>query len=241
MLYGIIADIHGNSVAFDAVLKELEAAKPDQLLCLGDVVGYGADPIGCIERIRDRDIPTVVGNHDAAAFGGIDPGYFNYEAQASIQWTIEALAPSHVQFLRELPWTFEADGFIGAHGSLSDPKEFEYILTFGDATECIKAQGSPLSFVAHSHVPVSFMTDGKDVWASMGAEYVIPKNAQAVINVGSVGQPRDGDPRAAYALYDSDAGKAQILRVEYDVDAAAGQIEEAGLPASNAHRLYLGR
>jgi diadenosine tetraphosphatase ApaH/serine/threonine PP2A family protein phosphatase len=241
MLYAFMADIHGNIVALDAVLAHLDQVKPDHIVNLGDIVGYAARPSECIARIRERGIETIVGNHDQAATGQLDISYFNLEAQESVQWTIAALSKQDLTFLRGLPLTIGNDFYGVSHGSFREPAEFEYVLSLHDAAYCFGAEPYRVAFIAHSHVPVGFLTDGNELWAVMSFTIPIPQRARAIINVGSVGQPRDGDPRASFVLFDTGTMTAQIVRIRYDIDAAAAQILETTLPKTNAYRLFLGR
>ncbi len=241
MLYAFIADIHGNRVALDAVMKHLDAVRPDRIFNLGDTVGYGAQPLECIGILRERAIPSVIGNHDQAAIGHLETTHFNFEAQASVEWTANMLTPEAKAYLQNLPLTLEDGVFCASHGSLTQPAAFEYILSLQDAAACFDAIEPRIAFIAHSHVPLTFMTDDRDIWVTMARRHELSQEVRAIVNVGSVGQPRDGNPRASYALYDSDAERVEIVRVRYDVDAAAEMIVGTGLPMTNAYRLFLGR
>lgn len=241
MLYAFIGDIHGNIIALDAVLKVLDELKPDKIYNLGDIVGYGARPSECIKRVRERGIEALSGNHDQAALGDLDISYFNVEAQESVHWTARTIRQDDRDYLKGLPMTLSNGQFGAVHGSYPEPGEFDYILSLDDAIRCFESQQYRLLFVAHSHVAVSFMTNTHEVWASMATSHQLGEGVRGIINVGSVGQPRDGDPRASVALFDSINDTLDIVRIHYDIDAAAELILETDLPKSNAYRLFLGR
>jgi diadenosine tetraphosphatase ApaH/serine/threonine PP2A family protein phosphatase len=241
MLYAFIADIHGNIVALDAVLRAIDTLKPDKVYNLGDVVGYGARPSECIQRIQDRGIEALVGNHDLAALGILDISYFNLEAQESVHWTAKALTDDDRTYLKSLPLTLANDHFGAVHGSFPKPTEFDYILNMNDANRCFESQPYRLLFVAHSHVSVAFISNTHELWASMANAHQLADGVRVIVNVGSVGQPRDGDPRASFALFDSVNDTLDIIRIRYDIDAAAEMILETDLPKSNAYRLFIGR
>jgi len=241
MRYAFIADIHGNAQALAAVLGEIDSLGIASIFCLGDIVGYGAEPSRCIATIRDRNIPTIVGNHDLAAARALSIENFNDNAKASAEWTYNHLTNLEKDFLKALPLEFKNHDFQLAHGAPMDPAAFDYILTPADAVLTFGAMERALLFTAHSHVPLGLVWNGKEISASPMGSVVIPPNARAIVNVGSVGQPRDGSPLAALALWDSESREASVVRVEYDVDTAARKILDAGLPEGNAYRLSLGR
>ncbi len=241
MRVALLADIHGNLEALLAVLDAVSRAEADVVLCLGDVVGYGAEPRECIEELRSRNICGVAGNHDFAVSGKCDLDYFNAEARESVLWTRSRLSGEDLEFLGGLPLVYEGPMFSAAHGSFAAPEAFDYVLTPLDARVSFGSLGRPWGFFGHSHIPVSFVLNGDEIRASEEDLISLPPGAAALVNVGSVGQPRDFDARACFALFDGEKGTVELVRVEYEVEKAAGKIVGAGLPARNAYRLYLGR
>jgi predicted phosphodiesterase len=240
VLYAVLADIHGNLHALNAVLDDIQSQGADEIVCLGDIVGYGAYPKQCTEVVRDLCPVTVAGNHDWGVVGKVDIEYFNADARDSVEWTREQVAGQHVEYLRNLGLLKVLDDLTIVHSSLFAPEYFDYIQTLYDVQLNFKHLGTAIGFVGHSHVPVMFLdTDPVDCFLEQ--EFCLPPGKRALVNVGSVGQPRDLIPLASYALYDSGARKVRMQRVEYDVQAAAQDIINAGLPTTNAARLILGR
>ena len=247
MRYLILSDIHANIDALDTVLESAPADTWDRAIVLGDLVGYGAEPAAVIERVRALNpLATIRGNHDKAACGIEDGSSFNYVARLAAQWTFESLSPENRQYLRALPQgpvTID-DTIEICHGAPFD--EDHYIFDADDASHALDVAVRPLCLFGHTHLPVvfrrnphvfdGFLPDGPDdslVEIQAGMNYLI--------NVGSVGQPRDGDPRAAFGIYDSTGPSVLIRRVEYPVQAAQRRILNAGLPATLANRLAVGR
>lgn len=223
MRYAILSDIHGNLEALEASLERLNSEKIDAYISPGDIVGYGADPSGCIKIVRSLD-PTasVAGNHDQAVVGSFDPAGFNEYAKAAVLWTRSVLSAAELEYLKSLPLVKEGKVFSVVHGSLEDPQEFNYILNRADAARSMRHMATPLLFVGHSHVPAIYGHEGS------------PKR---IVNAGSVGQPRDGDPRASFVIYDDSTGDVSIVRVEYDIEKARKKIIDAGLPEFLGDRL----
>jgi diadenosine tetraphosphatase ApaH/serine/threonine PP2A family protein phosphatase len=241
--YAIFGDIHGNYEALDTVLTDIKAHECDKYVCMGDVVGYGAEPIRCLERIREEGCETIAGNHDWAAIERISIDFFNAYAKAAAIWTREMLSDEHKEWLSELPLSLTFDNCSMAHGTFHQPEAFNYIQTVFDAQlsfEALKNMGSTLGFLGHSHVPVGFF-DTDPITYTLDTEIPIDDEAAIIVNVGSVGQPRDENPKAAWALYDTEAKQITIRRLEYDIDAAAAKIRDAGLPEILAQRLYHGK
>ena len=241
MRYAIFGDVHGNREALEAVLLDMEQARVDRRLCLGDIVGYGADPVDCLRRIRDLKIETVQGNHDSAAVGETPLDYFNPFAKRAIEWTAGRIGKEDAAWLKGLPLVRDCGGFTLVHSSLARPREWGYILDYEAAQRCFRLLSSRACFIGHSHVPLVFRDDGGAVTVRRAATAAIEQAARYIVNVGSVGQPRDGDPRAAYGIYDEGGGTLELRRVEYDIPAAQRKIVEAGLPEFLAVRLEAGR
>jgi len=243
MKYGVLGDIHGNLSALDRVLERFEEEGVEQVISVGDVVGYGAAPRECIERVREADAVVVLGNHDAASIDRLDLVYFNNYARAAVEWTQTVLTDPDRAWIRSLPLTAHLEHCSVGHGTLHRPELFDYIQSPTDADPSLDIMPLPVCFVGHTHVPVTLLRLHEDpTRTAYTVENVvdIDEASRALVNVGSVGQPRDEDPRAAYAIYDSDAGKVWIKRVEYDIDREAERIRAAGLPGVLADRLYLG-
>jgi len=238
--YGIIGDIHSNLEALETVLAALEREGLDQTICVGDIVGYAACPSECLARIRELDIPSVAGNHDYAAVDKTSIEYFNPDARNATLWTREQLSNEDKDFLAALPLTMDFDDFVISHGTLHSPELFDYIQTVYDAHLSFQILEKSICFLGHSHVPITFFDDDP-ISYFMEPEIPLSESEKLLVNVGSVGQPRDQDPRAAYAVYDTDEQIIWIKRLEYDVQSVAEQILQAGLPTMNAERLAHGR
>jgi diadenosine tetraphosphatase ApaH/serine/threonine PP2A family protein phosphatase len=236
--YAILSDIHGNLEALDAVLGDA-AQRVDTILCLGDIVGYGADPAACVERVADRAHAVVAGNHEHGVTGLLDLGWFNPRARVAAEWTRRRLDGDHRAWLR--PLTFHVDDATLVHASPVHPAEWDYLVSAEDGYEAFAAFATRLCFVGHSHLP-GFWSIGSSGpgHEPRGEEIGLERGRRYLVNVGSVGQPRDGDPRAAYAVWDVDAHRVTIRRVPYDLAAARRKILAAGLPRSLAERLSIG-
>ncbi len=240
MKYGVFADVHANLVALDAVLQDAENNGVEAYCCTGDIVGYGAEPAGCIARLRSLATEFVAGNHDAAAAGLTDLQFFNADAYDSVMWTRDQLSPEDLRFVSALPLVAELDSAMAVHASPHVPAAFTYILSVDDALAAFAAMERSLCFIGHSHVPGNFYLDdqltyGRDAFVEL------LDDMKAIVNVGSVGQPRDEDRRASYAIYDSDARTVTTRRVDYDWEEAGRRILDAGLPEMNAYRLSRGQ
>jgi len=252
----IVSDIHANLPALEVVLADAQRVGVDQLWCLGDVVGYGAHPDECASLIAERSALCLVGNHDLAVLGELDDSAFSPAAAAAVRWTRETARPETIEFLRGLEPAEESREVALYHASPRDPI-WEYVLWPDQAAECIAVQAARVSLVGHSHVALFFVMaqdgDRRPPGQTIELEDVA-KGAQAVagtrldlsegrwlINPGSVGQPRDGDPRAAWMELDTDAWEATYHRVAYEIDRAADAIAANELPEHLAKRLYVGQ
>ena len=243
MRYAIIADIHSNLAAFAAVLDDIERwGGAEELWCLGDVVGYGPDPHECIELLCQTNHVCVAGNHDWAAIGKIDTSEFNPDAAAANHWTAQQLSTEDVKYLESLPLIIEKDGFTLAHGSPREPIR-EYLLSVNSARESFTYFQSQFCLVGHSHVPLVFRysdTSGCSLNPfSPSIELFLGKD-RLIINPGAVGQPRDGDPRASYAIYDSEAKGIKLHRVSYDISVTQDRMTKHNLPVHLVARLSYG-
>jgi len=240
--YGIFGDIHGNLHALEAVLRAYEDEGIDSYLCTGDLVGYGAFPRECIERTRAVCQHIVAGNHDFAVCEKLTLEFFNSYAKSAVLWTREALTKEDLEYLHSLPITVAVDSDVTlAHATIYDAHAFDYIQTQYDAHLSLQELRTSCGFVGHSHIPISFyLRDGVVGWTMEGT---IDLDAcdKVLVNVGSVGQPRDENPKAAYAVYDTEERKIWIKRVNYDVEAAIRAIEKNRLPRILGERLRLGK
>ena len=241
MRVAVVSDIHSNLHALEAVLAAIDAEAPDELWCLGDIVGYGARPNECCAAIAERANVCLAGNHDLAVRGTIDLAEFGGEAGVAARWTRDVLEPEAQELLDRLEPQGAAHGVALYHGSARDPI-WEYVLSDEAAFVTIALANAPLVLVGHSHVALQIVLSGEEIsggGAPDGTELELD-GAQALLNPGSVGQPRDNDPRAAYLLLDLDAQRASFRRVEYDVARTQQEMREAGLPELLAARLELG-
>ncbi len=243
MRIGIISDVHSNLQALEEVMKKLKKEKPDKVFFLGDVVGYGANPNECCEILREIADVCLLGNHDAGMIDKIDLSWFNPDAKTAILWTKEVLNDENIQFIKTFQYTFEKEELLFSHGSPVEPQEFIYVFSKDEAENIFKWNSGRyrVIFVAHSHITLSFIyTNEGRVSTFIEDEIHFEKDAFYVINVGSVGQPRDGDPRAFFAILDVEKKFYKTFRVEYDYREAAERILKSGLPPFLAFRLAMG-
>jgi predicted phosphodiesterase len=243
MRIALLSDVHGNLPAFEAVVADIESAGADELWCLGDLVGYGAQPDECVALARERCSLCLAGNHDLVVIEEIPISDFSSSAIAAGRWTQENISEDSVAFLRGLAASDPAREPGLFHGSPRDPV-WEYVLSSWQADECMDLMEARVGAIGHSHVALWFLReDSGDVsgaQAQGGAEHDLSKG-KWLVNPGGVGQPRDGDPRAAWLLLDTESWAATWRRVEYPIDEAAEAIEAAGLPRVLGERLYSGQ
>jgi predicted phosphodiesterase len=240
--YGIYSDIHGNLEALQSVLKVLEKEKVDQYLCLGDIVGYGVNPSECIQLVRDYDSMIVAGNHDYAVAGKLKIDFFNQYAKEAVLWTRDHLSEKERQFLANLDLVQKIENVLTiVHGTLNFPEMFDYIVTLFDAHLSLELLNTPVCFLGHSHIPVAFVSGPTVGFETTIEEISVDKDIKTLVNVGSVGQPRDENPLACCAIYDEEAEKIWIHRVEYDIELTISKIFSAGLPEILGERLRYGR
>jgi len=242
----VLTDIHANLPALEAVLAAVDGAAIDEVWCLGDTIGYGADPDRCTDLIDERCDLCLVGNHDLAVLGALDVAAFSEAAAAAVAWTREHVAERTLATLRELEPAGERQGIALFHASPRDPV-WEYVLSAEQADACLDAQPQRVALIGHSHVALFFVRPtvdehGEDIrGAQAGDDTLLDLEAgEWLINPGSVGQPRDGDPRAAWLELDTWEHTARFHRVAYDVERAASAIVAAGLPRRLADRLHVG-
>lgn len=243
MKIALISDIHGNLEALDAVVTQARHQGVDAFACLGDIVGYGADPAACLVTVRGLDpVAVVQGNHDAYASDDRDLSSFNPHARGAALWTREQLSAADRAWLADLPMTAEpAPGVLLVHATPDDPSSWYYVRFRAEAAEALEQQRAPWCFYGHTHVPTAFALSGDTVTEHDGGRHDLADADRWLINVGSVGQPRDLDPRAAWTLLDLAVGTATLMRADYDIAAAQRKILDAGLPERLAERLAEGR
>lgn len=241
MKYAVLSDIHGNREALEAVLEEARRRGIDRYLCLGDLVGYGADPRWCLSTLRGLEAVTVRGNHDAAAVDPRGLEKLNENAAVAMVWTIPRLDPGELDYLRGLPLLEEEEEVTLVHSSLDVPAHWDYIFTPEDARPSLRLLPGPLGFFGHSHRPGFFRLRGEEVSLLPGTKIRLETGDRLLVNPGAVGQPRDRDPRAAFAVYDPGERAIEIVRVVYPIRKAQKKIRASGLPAFLADRLARGR
>lgn len=243
MRYAILADIHSNLEALIAVLGDIEhRGGADEVWCLGDIVGYGPEPRECMSRLREMDRICVLGNHDAAVTGQVDIAMFNRDAAVANTWTARQLPPEDSDYLSQLPLVAEKGDFTLVHGSPREPI-WEYLLWTESARENLSHFRTRFCLVGHTHSPLVFTCDEA---GGCSAQHFAPESplvlgtSRLIINPGAVGQPRDGDPRASYAIYDGDAGVVRLHRIPYDIRTTQARMVEQGLPMPLVSRLAHG-
>jgi predicted phosphodiesterase len=242
----VFSDVHANATALEAVLKACEG-RWEQAVCLGDVVGYGPDPNEVVERIRSLVSAIVRGNHDKAVSGMADLDDFNPVARAAVEWTRKQLLPENLEYLRNLPkGPIEIGGALLVHGAVED--EDEYVFAPDQAVRSLVASHQPATFFGHTHIQGGFAYDGAavariDASSRFGTQFeiVLEPKTRYLLNPGSVGQPRDGDPRAAFAIADLEERKVEFWRTRYDISAVQERMERAGVPEALVLRLAFGR
>ena len=238
--YAILGDIHGNWEALTAVLEDAHTQGITGYTCVGDVVGYNADPALCLAKVRELDAAVVRGNHDHYCSHDECLDDFHPLAANVIDWTRKQLSPEEVRYLRDLPLSHMVAGFCIVHSTLDLPDKWGYVFDCLEADAHFNYQTAAVCFYGHTHVPVVF-TKHIQVTRDTYSTFKIGLGRKYFINVGSVGQPRDGDPRAAYVIYDLNAREVQLRRIPYDIEQAQVKIRERGLPERLANRLSIGK
>ena len=247
MRLGIVTDVHSNTEALSAVLAELRREGVGAIVHLGDVVGYGAEPNECCDMLRETVQLSLMGNHDAAVTGTMDTAWFASHAKAAVDWTIGVLRDDNMEWLAKQSYTYREGEYLFSHGSPVDAQEFRYVLTQFDADEIFAwasrhAKGVRVVLVGHAHQCILFSdTEGYRIVDGIHTGTLDLSQGRWVVNVGSVGQPRDGDPRACFAILDTETGHYEARRVAYNVEATQAKIRAAGLPEVLSARLAIGR
>ena len=242
MRIAVISDIHGNWHAFEAVLADAEQERVDEIWCLGDIVGYGPQPNRCVDEARARSAICLLGNHDLAALGRADLAGFSPDAAESARWTIAELEPDALAFLETLEPKGERSGVELFHASPRDPV-WEYVLSESAVRTALEMTTAGLVLVGHSHIPIALLLSNGNALAgglAKGGSEIELTEGRWLLNPGSVGQPRDGDSRAAYLLIDLERRNAHFRRVPYDIESTQAEIRNAGLPEALAERLACG-
>src|SRR5437773_6523637 len=240
MRYAVIADIHANLEALEVVLADTKEQKCTHYCCVGDVVGYNANPKECLDIIRSMGMPVVKGNHDEYCSSEEDLEGFNPHAAEAVNWTRKQLSKEDRQWLRDLKYVRLVASFSVVHATLDVPQRWGYVFDKLAAAASFTYQNTSVCFFGHTHVPVAFMRDNV-VRGGTYSKFKVEPGKKYFVNVGAVGQPRDNNPKAAYVIYDVHEGTIELRRLEYDIAAAQKKILAAGLPERLAERLAYGR
>ena len=240
MKFAIIADIHANLEAFNVVLEDCKKQKVTLYACLGDVVGYNANPKECLDIVRTMNMPCVKGNHDEYCSSEEHLEGFNPAAAEAVNWTRKQLTEDDRQWLRDLKYTRMVTNFTIVHATLDGPQRWGYVFDKLAAAASFTYQNTAVCFFGHTHVPVAFMKDSM-VRGGTYSKFKLEQGKKYFVNVGAVGQPRDNNPKAAYVIYDTLEATIELRRLDYDIAAAQKKILAAGLPERLAERLAYGR
>jgi diadenosine tetraphosphatase ApaH/serine/threonine PP2A family protein phosphatase len=237
MRYAVLSDIHANAEAFSAVMDDIKKRRIDKTVCLGDLVGYCASPKTCLKMAKKLNV-ILMGNHDYAIVNSDLAEKFTFHARIAVEWTRERLTAAETGMISDLPFIYREQDATFVHATPMDPRSWVYIIYLDDAMDAFGFFNTPLCFIGHSHYPIVFSDQGTII---KDARIVFEKGVRYLVNVGSVGQPRDADPRACYVIYDQGARTVEYVRLAYDVRAAQRRMEKAGLPSFLIKRLNEGR
>ncbi len=240
MKYAIISDIHANLEGLQTVLADIKEQRCTHVVCLGDVVGYGANPKECLDIIRGMNIPVVKGNHDEYIGVEEDPEGFNDAAAEAVAWSRAQLSAEDRKWLRDLKYFRIVANFSIVHATLDAPQRWGYVFEKLEAAASFTYQNTQVCFFGHTHVPVAFIRES-GVRGGTYSKFRVEQGKKYFVNVGSVGQPRDGDPRSGYVVYDLQQGTIELRRLTYDIATAQRKIRAAGLPERLAERLSSGK
>lgn len=240
MKTAVISDIHSNLEALEAVRKVIKRENITRVFCLGDILGYNANPVECLKIVRELNPVCVAGNHDFAAVGLTNTDYFNPYAKVAAIWSGKQLNEEQTRFIKSLQLVHREGEVTLVHASLHDPELWGYILTQADANASFEYQETPLCFIGHSHFPCIYFEEGVPLVCPEGV-IQLNKEIKTVVNVGSVGQPRDGNPKASFVIYDPENYTVDFQRVAYDIETTQKKVLDAGLPSFLAERLSMGR
>lgn len=240
MRYAIFSDVHGNLEAFGEALNFYRNQNIDKFICLGDTVGYGANPNECLNLLKGLNSEKIAGNHDWATIGKFNINYFNRQAKEAIIWTREKVNKENKRFLENLSLKYQEKNFCCVHGSLDKPGKFNYTISAQQAHINFSRLNKQICFIGHSHLAETFSLEKGEIRLTRHKQLKVEKNKKYIVNVGSVGQPRDGDPRLSLCAYDTKKKLLEFQRIPYNIEAAAGKIIKSGLPVFLAQRLYVG-
>lgn len=240
-IFGICSDIHGNWEALAAVLEDMQAQEVTHRICLGDVVGYGAEPARCVDEVMNHDWLVLTGNHEEALIIPQMLEYFNPAAVEGIRWSRKQISPEQLEWLKELPHVIRGSSYELVHASLDEPMAWNYVMERSEAEEHFEFQQNSVCFCGHTHTGMIWK-QGRRITSKIptNRKFGLPEKQKTLINVGSVGQPRDGNPKASYVLFRPEERTVQFRRVRYDVDLACEKIMKADLPLILGERLLQG-
>lgn len=242
MRLAIISDIHANLEALTATLLDIDAQNVNQIYCLGDIVGYGADPVACLELVRKRCPEALMGNHEHAVLGLLSPSQLNDIARNSLSWTADQLTDEHKSFLTSLKTDLVVDKLHLVHASPWEPTRWHYVLTDDAAINALDNARTNLCLIGHTHLPVIFSrAENGSVRKRIGHDFLPDPDQKYIVNTGSVGQPRDNNPRACYLIYDSEAYQISYHRVEYDIALAQSKMTKIEASTLLIDRIAMGR
>lgn len=241
MRYGVFSDIHSNLEAFEAVIEACKEEGIGRYLCVGDIIGYGASAGECIRRVRELEAVAVAGNHEWGVCAKFGLENFTPLARIAVEWTAKALDEAQTAFLNTLPLVYRRDNFVLAHSTPDTPEEFYYLDNYNEARRAFALLDGQVCFVGHTHKPGVFVEREGDLFHKALGVLKLEDNKRYIINVGSVGQPRDRDNRACFVIYDTIDGTVELRRIAYDFKSAQGKIIKAGLPLYLASRLEEGK
>ncbi len=246
MLYGIFSDIHGNLQALEAVLCSMDSRKVERRICLGDIVGYGVNPNECATLVKQHSDLCILGNHDNVALKRETYSDFNIYAKTAMEWTWSHISDQTKDYLLSLPYVVEEEIFTFVHSSPMSPADWHYVADLDGALEAFSYFKTPYCFIGHTHSPVMVATNSENPYEDIpiisdGPLYRPQENEKILVNVGSVGQPRDRDNRACWCLVDSECNWVEFIRVEYDIDRTQDAMRKENLPLFLIERLALGR
>ncbi|MBC8184580.1 metallophosphoesterase family protein [candidate division KSB1 bacterium] len=242
MRYAIISDIHSNLEALTSVLEQIEKEQVDKTYCLGDIVGYGPNPNECIELIRKNCDMILTGNHDYACVEPSELVYFNRFATQAVNWTIDQITKENLRFLSNFTFKKILNNIIYTHANPHTPETWEYILSIDEAIFNFSQFTEHICFIGHSHQPITYIEDEKQKYTfDEEREIALQPNCRYIINVGSVGQPRDNNPASAFGVFDTSTETYELIRTGYNVEKTHKKMIEAGLPEFLADRLLTGR
>lgn len=243
--YAIISDIHSNLEALQAVLKKIDEEKIDKIVCLGDIVGYGPNPNECIELIQQHCEIILTGNHDFACIENSELFYFNQFAKQAIEWTLTVISNDKLEIIANLPLNGRIENYYLVHSNPYDPSSWDYILSIDDAIYNFSKFNEKICFIGHSHYAIIYSeyveNDNLKYNLTLNSRIELDQNSRYIINVGSVGQPRDGNPDAAFGILDSTDQIYELKRISYDINKTFQKMTSLGLPQFLAERLLVGR